>query len=687
MRPWITGVSVAGVLMTATAGAQTPDPAPTSTTTSAVDIEAITDQIREQLRDELKEELKAELKREIQEELEAEADVLAPVESDDWADTEWSWEEPTEPELNFLELDGYFRLRWDLFNNLDMGTFRSWDVNGNELIEPNEIYGPFAEPFVYEAEGFGLSDAPPVPMCPTDSGETGCAPANSGNDIDTLAGANMRLRLEPTLNVFEDIKVKSQIDVLDNVVLGSNPDSFPFNPMTPLSAFTNVAQPPSNGINSVVSDSIRVKRLWGEVTTPLGQLRFGRQPNHFGMGITHNDGRGIDDDFGDNVDRVLFAVKLGDFYIMPAYDWLVSGPTSATFYDPFGQPFDRGERDDVERWNLIVTKEHDEETVRQMLQNDRVVWQAGGYGTFRKQNWDVPDFYREGDIENQANENRLVERHAAIGTGNFWAKLQWRQLTIEAEYGFMYGNINNPALTRDPDDGFETVADAFEVNQHGAALRGEYKFLKNDALKIEFLTLFASGDPAPGWGIRPLLGKTGGIPNRIGGYWDGNQSTSGSPSLTNFRFNPAYYFDIILWRQMIGTLTDAVVVRPSVQYNITKELGGRFDMIYSHALFSQSTPSNSLDQEVLDANNQAADLGGPSNPLGFELDFKLFFDSDDGFHAWFQYGLFIPMDAMDRLVARPERSGGTQTNVNGTEVTRLNASLVHSLQILLGISF
>ena len=38
---------------------------------------------------------------------------------------------------------------------------------------------------------------------------------------NTNAGANMRLRLEPILNVSEDIKIKAQIDVLDNLVLGS----------------------------------------------------------------------------------------------------------------------------------------------------------------------------------------------------------------------------------------------------------------------------------------------------------------------------------------------------------------------------------------------------------------------------------------------------------------------------------
>ena len=37
-----------------------------------------------------------------------------------------------------------------------------------------------------------------------------------------MASANMRLRVEPTLNVSERVRVKAQIDVLDNYVLGSS---------------------------------------------------------------------------------------------------------------------------------------------------------------------------------------------------------------------------------------------------------------------------------------------------------------------------------------------------------------------------------------------------------------------------------------------------------------------------------
>ncbi|MGF1509137.1 MAG: TIGR04551 family protein [Myxococcota bacterium] len=666
--------------------------AQTGSSTSAVDLEAL----KQALRDELKEELKAEIKQELAEESAA----LAPVQSDSWAEADWSWDEPAEPKLNFLEFDGYFRFRWDLFNNLDLNTFF---IDGPEV---EDIYGPFPEPFLF-AEDLGPSaspnpepalfvppgQSPPVPLCITDFGDGGCREARLDDDLDTLASANMRLRLEPTLNVYEDIKIKSQIDILDNVILGSTPDSLPFNPISPLAIFSNTQIAPSDGTNAVFRDSIRVNRVWGEVMTPVGQIRFGRQPNHFGLGILANDGNQLDDDFGDSVDRVQFSFKLGDFYIMPAYDWIATGPISSSRFEPQGQPFDRGERDDVEQWNLRLEKRETEESTQQKLANDQVVWNAALRGTFRRQAFDVPNYYRFGLVEDGPLINSVVERDSEIGTVQAYLKVQWRKLELELEYAGMFGNIGNQIETRDvlddgSDAGFGAGQDLpdLDINQHGGALRTKYKLL-SDRLSIEFLFAFATGDAAPGWGVRPLFG-TAPEARAIGSVWDGFQGQDGS--ITNFRFNPAFTFDVILWRQLVGTFTDGLVFRPSIQYNFTEALGARLDIIYSRALFSQSTPSNSLEivEDLVPTGDEELDFGNPSENLGLEFDTKIFFDSDDGFHAWVQYALFVPFGGLNRLVPAatlPEEE--VTATFNGTQVQQLDAGVAHSLQILLAITF
>lgn len=671
--------------------------APTPAVAPAVDVQTLKDDLRRELREELRESLKAEIK----EELAQEEAVLAPVEEDDWADADWSWEEPAEPKLNFLEMHGYFRVRWDLFWKLDLDTF----AFVSDFQNPSDgFFGPYAEPFIFndipggDAPGITGGVAAPVPICRTDVGDGGCAPTREDDPGRTLAGANMRFRFEPTLNVYEDIKIHSQIDVFDNVILGSTPDSLPFNPISPLSVFSNSAISPSDGFNSVWSDAIRVKRLWGEVTLPFGMLRFGRQPNHFGMGILANDGAGLDADFGDNVDRVQFAVKLGDFYIMPSYDWLVSGPSSATRFDPVGQPFDRGERDDAEQWTLILQKRDADEVVDQKLQNDKVVWHAGFYGGYRRQPFDSANFFRQGTVEEQATESDLIFREAELFLGSLWGKLRWRKLTLEAEYAFLVGSLENGGQLSQfrggsGQTGFDPAPDRenLDLNQHGMAFRGQYKFLK-DKLSVDLLVAFASGDDAPGWGVRPLTGVN---TSRFGSVWDGNQAPGSDPGVSNYRFNPAFVFDMILWRQLVGTLTDGLVIRPSVQYAITKEIGARLDIVYSRSIFGESTPSGSF-LGVGEGSDEQLLSRSPDNNLGVEFDVKLFYDSDNGFHFWLEQGFFIPMDGLDRVIA--SRNGDDPTVRLNEAVTGpndaailnarvLNSDFAYTLQLMFGITF
>ena len=51
-------------------------------------------------------------------------------------------------------------------------------------------------------------------------------PAAGGND-HTITGADMRVRLEPTLEVGQTVRVHLRVDILDNVGFGSTPDVLP----------------------------------------------------------------------------------------------------------------------------------------------------------------------------------------------------------------------------------------------------------------------------------------------------------------------------------------------------------------------------------------------------------------------------------------------------------------------------
>lgn len=620
----------------------------------------------ELLRQQIKEELKLELRRELQEEIRAEQDQgeEAALVEDDFAEAAF-WEEPVRPELLLFELDGYFRFRYDFFADLDLDTFYA-----NPSVP--FIQGPFAPGF-----------APPIPLCNTDvidpsnpSGRTeSCALGES--DDNTIGGANIRLRLEPTLNVFEDIRIKTQIDILDNLVLGSTPDSL-VSPYSPIAALSQTQISPSAGVSTVFQDSIRVKRVWAEYRTPLGELSFGRMPNHFGMGIMSNNGDGIDRDFGDTVDRLMFSTEIQGFVIAPAYDWVASGASSATLLAPQGQPFDRDQRDDVDQFVLTVTRIENPESRQLKLANGEVVFDFGTQQILRFQTLEtLATSAPNTEVANQATTTQVIERDTSLYQWSYWAEFRYENLTLSAEYSGMFGKIGNAQLTGEYGD---EPRRGIDLQQHGGVLKGQYKLLDN-ALSLEMMVVAASGDGAPGWGVFPLMpGSEGGDPRR--GAWDGNQAPGNDDRITNFRFDPDFVVDLIFWRQLVGTVTDALIFRPSVQYELTEEFGGRLDFIYSRAFFGSSTPSGSFSD--LDGQD---DLGGTDENLGLEADLTLFFRSKHGFHAQFQYGIFIPMDGLDReLIVNEGDDADTRDNDLGP-LRRQNATIAHTLQVLLGVSF
>jgi uncharacterized protein (TIGR04551 family) len=140
---------------------------------------------------------------------------------------------------------------------------------------------------------------------------------------------------------------------------------------------------------------------------------------------------------------------------------------------------------------------------------------------------------------------------------------------------------------------------------------------------------FASGDSAPGFGAFPGLGaKAPGA-----GELDGPQA-SYPRDLTadNFRFHPDYRVDRILFRELIGTITDAVYLRPHVRWNAGDFGPGHLVLsaagVLSFAMEPTSTPSG-------------------QRALGFELDPTVTWTHDDGFSAVLEHAVLFPFAAFD----------------------------------------
>jgi uncharacterized protein (TIGR04551 family) len=497
------------------------------------------------------------------------------------------------------------------------------------------------------------------------------------SDTSTLLSTNMRLRVDPTLNVSDDIKIRSTVDVFDNVVLGSSPESLPGfangNPTLPLPLFTTSQNPVQAGINAA-ADAIRVKRLWAEVTTPLGQLRFGRMPQNFGLGILANDGNKLNSDYGDNADEVMFATRIAGHYIIPAYSFTSSGPfgrnggagvggdlSFSDFANEGGQRYNLDPHDDVHSFILVIAKKDKEEDITEQLRNGGIVLNYGLFAAYRTQQYDDPTYYSSpvttttpNPVASQAD---YIFRNANAGIGSLWARFQWDKLRIEAEASGIVGEIqgtatsviaNNPNKNADPQ--LRTVDPANSkvlkdnplwVLQSGGALESSYKLL-NDQLTIGLDAGIASGDDAFGMGLRPVINqkpKPGDLDGQQYGEClkrdpqGGDRDNDGQvdcetvdDNVTNFRFNPDYQVDLILFREVLGTVTDAFYIKPHIGYNLTESLGARLDLIYSEAIFASSTPGN-------------------QNPLGLEIDATGYYGTEDGFYLMAQYGFLLPFGA------------------------------------------
>lgn len=502
--------------------------------------------------------------------------------------------------VNLLQLHGYWRTRIDLFHNASLG--RGADPTGNTLM-----------------------------------------PIAQGSDY--LFSPNMRLRLNPILRVSDDIAVYGQIDVLDNVILGSNPLGEPFwDASTP--AFVTDGR--------ITGDFIDVKRLWAEVETPIGQLAFGRMGQHFGEGMFYNDGNCLDCDYGNSFDRLQLTVGplLGGHLFILAGDMLSSGQNSTNVpnlarFGNYGQPIDVQTTDDAWRVSLQVTKIAPPEDVRRKLANGEWVFNYAALGAYRWQENDAPAF--DAGATNPGSLG-LVRAGAQFGELDFWFELARAKFRLAFE-GAAFGGVqdNRIGVTSVPDsDALLPVSfpgQSIDFLQFAAILRAQYAFLKQDSLLVELAGGFASGDNAFGIGVRSGRPGSGPDGNTATGDIDGRQfaCTSGGCSddnVRNFVMNPDFRVDQLMWHWIFTSVSDAWLLRGEGRFKPGGRASGGADddgfefsaaLTYSQAIYAQSTPS------------------GVNKSLGIEADVAITYTSKDRFFLGLVGGFLLPFGGFDNI--------------------------------------
>jgi uncharacterized protein (TIGR04551 family) len=538
--------------------------------------------------------------------------------------------------VNLFQPHGYLRMRSDFMYNFDLGRGR----------DPAK-FTIFPTPYI----------------------------GTGGNH--SQSEANMRFRFEPTFAVSEDMSIYLQADILDNIVLGTDPVSDPYiDPFTPLNTLSS----------SRLSSTVNVKRAWGRVNTQLGEFLFGRMGYHWGLGILHNDGNCLDCDYGDTYDRIAFSpreIKGHTFTLM--FDLITKGPTTTGEFGELGRSVDLDTLDDGYQIGLSVTKLDTPESARRKLAAGEWVVNYGAVFDYRNQGWDTiasapaADPYSASGVA--AERAVVVKRGAKFYQPDVFLSLKKSKWRFDMEFASNIGNVDNRASKEVDVATNPQFTQGLTFLQFGMALQTDVAMLPADALLLGLEAGGASGDAgAYGFGARPWRNGSGtlqptvpGIPlySAAGpGDIDGNHISFPNTGPThgrvnNFVFNRAFNVDMILYRNLITAVTSSWYVKPSLRYRPTgrRSAGGDdtgFELfgslMYASAWYAENTP-------------------GLKKPLGLELDAGITYDTSDRLHTGLGYGLLIPFSGLE---VNPSTVPGQPAP---------NVGLAHNIKFIIAIPF
>ncbi len=511
-----------------------------------------------------------------------------------------------QPKLELLDLNGYFRVRGEMLNKLHL-------KNAPDAAQYN--YFP--------------------------------KPLRSGS---RLSSANMRLRLEPTINASEAVRVHAQIDVLDNYVLGSNEGT--------LSNATGSPYPVPywSSSRAYLRDDptadrplIIPRRVWADVQTPIGLLSFGRMPSHWGLGILANAGTGLDQDYGDTVDRLQFAIPpvgtpVGRLVFVPFYDFDAEGVLNSDprFGQGYGQPFDAESSDDARSLGVKIARLDSEDELRRKVEAGKSSVNFGLLYTRRTQRYVYPGWISSGctDPAFPCDDDGAGRRGASAHIGSIWARWVGPRFRIEGEVVGLSGHVEN-AFAGEPGN---TDVQRVSMRQWGGAVQGTYTYNPKFTFGVELGA--ASGDSAPGFGNDPDRGLAEGEQRPNYGSIEGPQwGRPGDNNINNFRFNPAYQVDLIFYRRILGQVTDSYYAKPSVRWTALPGLTIDGSVMYAQAQRAASTPSA---RSITPTEDSPLDPANPGErPLAIEMDLRATLSPSPAFSGWLDAGVLRPLGGMD----------------------------------------
>lgn len=391
----------------------------------------------------------------------------------------------------------------------------------------------------------GPSPTTQVPLFPGDE------------DGSLVTGHDARLRLTPSFFLGDELRLFLDADLV-NARLGVPASGGPI---------TSATVPgPSTSL-------VDVRALGVDWMLPFGVVSLGRMPAHFALGIAANDGADLDDDDGDRADRLAVVLPVHGLLIAAAVDVL---PQQSLL----------GEQ----AVTLAAMKWRAPWELELYRKADRAVFDWGVAMSLGWQSKDAPGVWTL-----LKDDPTRVRRDTRFALADGWLRLVWGRVRVEAEAWASDLVIDNPS----PLVGV-TLRQPITGNPAAAALIGELRAFDDDTLVVQTEVGAASADPAPGFPTSEPTGFSGALPgDMLGAQVD--LKRGGDARFDAGRLHPLHRIDLILWRTLLGGVSEAAYARAHMLGKPLSWLSLDGNLVYSHALSAASAP------------------GGVA-PLGVELD-------------------------------------------------------------------
>lgn len=458
------------------------------------------------------------------------------------------------------------------------------------------------------------------------TGERVTSPANE----HVLNWAWLKLHLEPVINIAETMEIHTKLSIFGNTAMGA--DNIEFDRKS--NGLLRDAQLSTNA-------NIVFEGLWGVFDTPIGQLKVGRMPFHWGLGILYSDGNKFNTlSSGNYLDRIQLTIPIMGFKIIPAFD-LASTGLLDKYHDYF---IDASQKDDGFNISLMFTMQEDDPAVLEnKLLNEKTVVEVGAMVMFSWKGNSTGEWVASdedgGDVEPTG--DKLVDpdkvysytgQSAKLWKLDAWLNLHYKIFSFKTELAFLTGSIGKIRL----EDGKDKAVNTQMV---GWAADMELRVIPKK-FHLSLLTGIASPDDAD-----YVQGDSWNTP----GNSINNSSTKSDNTVENFRFNKDYNFNSALWNQFLGRFTAGYYASLTGTYFFLDDLKGYVGLTYTMALKKNNS------------------LGGKGLPDALEPFIGIDYANKSGMRTGLRYQIGVPFAGLD-------------TDEHET-------SLFHYLNVYLGVVF